>query len=150
MERYKHNNETGFSLVEMMVTLTIFSIMSSIVLFTFVPLFTEKKTEYFLEQLSNDLHQLQMHAITHQRTVHFRFDHTNKRYYAYTNSIASPILHRFYDNNISINYGTLGPYFSFLSSGNISRFGTIFIKDEKSKYKIVFMIGKGRFYAEEL
>lgn len=45
--------------------------------------------------------------------------------------------------------GSLQLYFQFQPDGNINKFGSIYILAGKDKYRLTFLIGKGRFYVEK-
>jgi competence protein ComGD len=124
--------------------------MASFVLIELFPLHEVKETEYFLEQLSNDLQYLQQYAISNQTSVHVQFDKDEHRYYAYLDNFYDPFFSRSFAKEIDLDYGTFGNYFIYYPSGNITKSGAMFIHTNRQRYRMVFLLGKGRFYAEQL
>ncbi|OZM57661.1 hypothetical protein CIB95_04630 [Lottiidibacillus patelloidae] len=144
------HNSKGVSFFELLLVLAMIGAMASFVLIELTPIQDVKESEYFLEQLSNDLQYLQQYAITNQSSVHVQFNKEGHKYFAYIDNVYEPFFSRRFSKNLELDYGTLGNYFIYYPSGNITKSGTLFIHTNRKRFRIVFFLGKGRFYAEQL
>ncbi|HET7579761.1 MAG TPA: competence type IV pilus minor pilin ComGD [Bacillales bacterium] len=145
MQTGKHK-EGGFTLIETLIVLFIIAAVTSIVFVSFRSLHTHKQTQYFLEQLKKDLYFAQAFALSHDREVDLTFK-PQKHLYTVTDGSAT-IFKRTYDGRIKIN-SNFGRTVEFNSNGNIARFGTLHIQTRTGRFRVVFHIGKGRFYVKK-
>lgn len=142
-------NEQGFTLMESLLVLAIFMMILTI---SYFPLkFHEQLLEkqMFFHQLKGDLLYAQQYALTSQKRVSFNFV-TPQHYYYIKNDNHQTILRREYPPYIRIAAGSQPTAFYFLSNGNISQFGTLYIYVEKEIYQLTFQLGRGRFYVKKL
>jgi competence protein ComGD len=144
-----NNNQKGFTLIESLLVLSIFMIISSITVFSLKPQQTVMEDEAFLTQLKADLYNAQQYAISHQVDVSIIFFPTQFRYSIFLQPELPPIVNRNYSTNINLTEGTIPLYFKYLSDGNVNKFGTLFIQTNNKKYVLTILIGKGRFYVKE-
>lgn len=102
----------------------------------------------FFSRLKADLLYAQNYAITNQELVSVNFNTTEHFYYIrrYNSEL---LLERKYAKGIAVFPGSMNLHFRFLSSGNISNFGTIFIEIDQVRYRLTFLIGRGRFYVSK-
>lgn len=145
--RLRHN---GFTLLEVLVVLAIVHTMMFVTIVKIEPLMQHYRLYWFMKQLETDVFYAQESAIARGQTVSLRFSPDRHQYFVFTGSISSPLFTRSYDPHIDLQFATLGSEIKFLSSGNISKSGTFFISSGSIIYEMVFMLGKGRFYAEKL
>ncbi|MGJ7921351.1 competence type IV pilus minor pilin ComGD [Neobacillus sp. LXY-4] len=139
-------NEKGFTLTETLLVFSIFLVISFASLFLLKPQYYYLEKSVFFSQLKSDLFLAQQYAISHQTTITVNIM-SERNYYYFRENINGPILlEREYSNEIKITEGTLPLYFQFLADGNISRFGSFFIRIGAETYRMTFQIGKGRFY----
>jgi competence protein ComGD len=143
------NNQKGFTLIESLLVLSIFMIISSITVFSLKPQHSVMEDTAFLTQLKADLYYAQQYAISHQDEVSIVFFPNQYRYSISLRPELPSIINRNYSTNIYINEGSIPLYFKFLKDGNVNKFGTFFIQTKNKKYVITFLIGKGRFYVKE-
>jgi competence protein ComGD len=138
----------GFTLVESLLVLSIFLILTSVTALSLRPqnLFLSDHT--FITQLQADLLYGQQFAISHQCEVFFKLTE-NSEYTIYYRFDRPPLVTRPYSSEVQFYPGTLPLSFKFLSDGNISQFGSFSIKTCCKQYRITFLIGKGRFYVSE-
>jgi competence protein ComGD len=141
--------ERGFTLIESLLVLSIFLIISSVTVFTIKPQYEWKESEMFLTQLKADLLYGQQYAISHQQEVTVIFSEQQHSYYLRTSSSLPPFVVRNYSENITVSPGSLPLSFKFSPSGTINKFGSFFIQCGSKHYRFTFLIGKGRFYAIE-
>ncbi|MFS0780940.1 competence type IV pilus minor pilin ComGD [Bacillus sp. 1P06AnD] len=144
----KVNSQTGYTLVEMLVVLSIFLMLVSVTL-SYIPKYKEKKEmHFFLRQFSSDYFHAQAYAISHGVTVYFTIDPAKRLYFAqldteerlYTKPIPKSVEHR---------ETTLGKRIYFNSVGNVSKSGVWLFAGKYSKYSFTVMLGRGRHYYVE-
>jgi competence protein ComGD len=143
------NNQNGFTLIESLLVLSIFMIISSITVFSLKPQHSVLEDEAFLTQLKADLYYSQQYAISHQHEVSVVILPTQYKYYMLLRTDLPPILMRNYSKNIYLAEGSIPLYFKFLNDGNVNQFGTFLIQTKNKTYQMTVLIGKGRFYVKE-
>jgi competence protein ComGD len=143
-------NEKGFTLVEMMVVLSIVGIISSITFIHFIPVWKEKQKEQFFELFEKDILYAQIYAMSHERQVNLLFNKDNSTYYVKESGIGQTMLTRTFIKQITIEHLTLPNPITFLRNGNIQRPGKMYVYIYDKKYSVTFQLGKGRFYVTEL
>ncbi|MDQ0197316.1 competence type IV pilus minor pilin ComGD [Neobacillus ginsengisoli] len=143
------NKQDGFTLIESLLVLSVFLIISSITAFTLKPQYSTIDDEAFLSQLQADLLYAQQYAISHQHEVTVIFFSDQYKYNIYMRSDLPNIIERNYSTNMTVYGGSLPLYFKFLPDGNVNKFGSFYIKSSKKNYRLTVLIGKGRFYVVE-
>jgi competence protein ComGD len=142
-------NQRGFTLLEMLLVLTIFMMIVSLS-FGMYPTFIKKlDTRLFLEQFSDDLYYSQQYAITQQTNIYFAIDVPGRSYYSYSYSDGR-ILQRSIPDDVKFEKLTLDLFLTFTSSGNVSSSGSWQIRADQSLYKVTVYLGAGRFKIEKL
>lgn len=144
-------NEDGFTLVEIVIVLGCLSLMLTIVNTASSKMFDIYEQKAFLNQLQKDIYYAQVFAIENRTYVTFRFM-TNQNDYTAYNYSNSHILSSTQKPE-SIRFKAVGNIVvSFTSAGNIEVPGTINLIDRNGKiiYKLVFQLGRGRFYITEV
>ncbi|WP_339228113.1 competence type IV pilus minor pilin ComGD [Oceanobacillus sp. FSL K6-2867] len=140
---YRHlNNNQGFTLLEVLFVLVIFSIISVI----FPPFQSEiiekQKDKQFLETLEIDVLYVQnMTYLTTGENVFIRFYQDNYKIIQGSNIITE----RVYPDGWNVDY-RLNSDIRFNGKGTFLYPRTIHITTTYSEYRIVFQFGKGRFY----
>lgn len=142
-------NQKGFTLIESLLVLSIFMIISSVTLFTLNPQHSYIEENSFFTQLKADLYYSQQFAISHQHEVSVRIVPQEFKYYMLYLPEQSPIIERHYSPNFTITEGTMPLSFQFLPDGNINKFGTLILYYRNKIFRITFLLGKGRFYVTE-
>ncbi|WML40544.1 competence type IV pilus minor pilin ComGD [Neobacillus sp. OS1-2] len=142
-------NQKGFTLIESLLVLSIFMIISSITVFSLKPQHSVMEDEAFITQLQADLLYSQQYAISHQHEVSVVFMQNEYRYYMLEQSGKPPIIDRNYSTNINLREGTIPLYFKFLGDGDVNKFGSFTIYTKRKSYQLTILIGEGRFYVKE-
>ncbi|WP_160721651.1 competence type IV pilus minor pilin ComGD [Bacillus sp. USDA818B3_A] len=142
-------SQNGFTLIESLLVLSIFMIISSITVFSLQPQDEVLQDEAFISQLKADLLYSQQYAISHQDEISIVFVPNQYIYYGITKGDKPPIVERSYPTSIYLTEGSLPLYFKFLPDGNVNKFGSFYIQTKKKTYRVTFLIGKGRFYVTE-
>jgi competence protein ComGD len=142
-------NQKGFTLIESLVVLSIFLIISSITAFSIKPQYNMSDDETFISQLKADLYYAQQYAISHQKEVKVNFIPNKHRYIIYEHNDLPNLVERNYSPSIQVSPGSIPLYFKYLVNGNVDQFGSIYIKSNEKSYRLTVLIGKGRFYVIE-
>lgn len=141
--------ELGFTLIESLLVLSIFLIISSITAFYMKPQYEMKESESFLTQFQADFLYGQQYAISHQEEVTVIISPDQHYYYMRTTYNLPPFILRYFSKHITIDPLTLPLSFKFSPSGNVNKFGSLLIQYGSKKYRMTVLIGKGRFYVVE-
>ncbi|PKG25712.1 competence type IV pilus minor pilin ComGD [Niallia nealsonii] len=139
-------NEKGFTLLEMMVALSIFMILLSLSFLVFKPQMEMVKGNTFFTQLQADLFYAQSYALSHQMRMYVQFTPSKKEYAIKGDIATGEIIYRKYDETIVINEDRVSFNFSILPNGNMSKFATYPFSIDEKKYTLTIQIGQGRFY----
>ncbi|UOY93993.1 type II secretion system GspH family protein [Ectobacillus sp. JY-23] len=134
----------GFTFLETLLVLSIVSILL-IVSFGLYPKYEARVLEHFLEQLQKDIMFMQQTAMSHNIRHRLHWFPSDSRY-VITGEGTVAVLVRNYDTDIQVRFETLSLPLIYSANGNISRGGTMYVSYKKSIYKVVFQLGKGRFY----
>lgn len=145
----KAQNESGFTLIEMLFVLAIFGIITSVAIFSFKPLSAALVQQEFFRIFQSDMLYAQQYAISRQMEVKVYIFPTENRYIV-RQAEGKVIMERKYDNRVKVVVGTIIVPFSFKPSGNISNFGQIFVHIGKDSYRLTFLIGRGRMYVAKM
>lgn len=140
-------NQKGFTLIESLVVLSIFLIISSITAFSIKPQYNSATDKAFISQLKADLYYGQQYAIANQMEVKVIFYEHEHIYLISTGS--KQLVKRNHSPTITVTQGTIQLVFKFNSNGNVDRFGTLYIRTQQKNYRLTLLIGKGRFYVME-
>ncbi|MCA0986007.1 competence type IV pilus minor pilin ComGD [Guptibacillus algicola] len=147
----KHHNEmfsSGYTLIEMMIVLTVFSLMLGLVFIQIAPTQSASSTRHFLEKLQSDIRYTQELAYSTGKPHRLSFSPSTHTYTVISNA-TNVIKSANIPENITIKKGTLGHHIVYVGNGNIQTAGTILINDGKEEYKLVVQLGAGRFYIEK-
>ncbi len=123
--------------------------MSSILAFVLKPQFFFLEKQRFFNQLKADLYYGQQYAISHQHEVYVYFIPEQNMYYIKGRDTKDFLIRRDIPEGITVAIGSQQLFFQFQPDGNINKFGSINIFVGKDKYRLTFLIGKGRFYVEK-
>lgn len=136
--------KNGFTLVETMIVLTIFSLfilISTPFNITRIQAYQEK---LFLESFEMDILFIQQLATNSHEIIYLEFLESEYR----VGTMKKTMFKRHYPKTWIINRQTL-PDISFLKTGTIRKSGAMSIKTPYAKYNIIFGLGKGRCRIEK-
>lgn len=140
--------QKGFTLIEMLMVLFIVQVMMFSIIVTIRPLVEYYKITLFLRQLQSDTFYVQQTAMNRESPIKINFAPKGTEYII---SDSRAVLYkRAYDSNIHITFGSGNSTIQYNKNGNISQAKTIFISNQKFKYKVTFQIGRGRFYVDNM
>ena len=143
-------HKNGFTLLEVLVVLTVIHAIMFVTIVKVEPLMQQYRLYWFIQQLETDVFYAQETAITRGQVVSLRFSPDKHEYFVIAANTSVPIFRRSYDSRIQIELATLGSQIKFLCNGNISTPGTLFVSSSSITYRVVFLLGTGRFYAQKL
>ncbi|MCM3716792.1 hypothetical protein M3206_01295 [Fictibacillus phosphorivorans] len=132
-------------MIEMMIILLIVGIIGSVAFPKFQSFIKNRKTEYFLNTLEKELMMTQQKAINETSVYRLTFNNEKEIYQIGTYG-SNKVLKREIPKHITVEGQALEMAIQFNQNGNISRAGTIYIHSDDDVYKMVFQIGKGKFY----
>ncbi|WP_078552872.1 competence type IV pilus minor pilin ComGD [Bacillus alkalicellulosilyticus] len=144
------SKEQGYSLPELIITLSILSILTGLVMVSFQPLQAAHKKQHFLTQFQNEVYFAQQLAISTGISTSVLISNTQGTYAV--SQYNTSLYRRTFDNqSIFFQRGSIGIHdIMYQYNGNISKSGTLLVEVDNEKYRIVFLLGKGRFYIEKL
>lgn len=139
------NNRHGFTLVEMLITL---SIISTITFLAIPPLFsTYQKWELtnFLNVLEADVLYIQNNSLFDGKYMHILFMEDHYRLYASDNR--EDMIIRTYPANFRSKY-IINERISFSDTGTVMNPNTLKFSWQDTTIKLIFPFGKGRHYVQ--
>ncbi|MDQ0244423.1 competence protein ComGD [Bacillus fengqiuensis] len=149
-QRKNQPHKNGFTLLEVLVVLAVIHAITFVTIVKIEPLMQQYRLYWFIQQLETDVFYAQETAITGGQVVSLRFSPDKHEYFVLAANASTPIFRRSYDSRIQVELATLGSQIKFLSNGNISTPGTLFVSSSSITYRVVFLLGTGRFYAQKL
>lgn len=137
----------GFTLIEVLIVLLVFTIFLSLSLASFKPLKNTLDKKMIISQLEADLYYAQTYTISRQELVTVQFYPAYNRYLMRT-AKGKVIVDRTWATSAKLIDGS---YLSFniLQDGNINKFGTLSFEINGQTFNLIFNIGRGRFRVQE-
>ncbi|WP_090234320.1 competence type IV pilus minor pilin ComGD [Fictibacillus solisalsi] len=139
----------GYSLVELLIVLSISGILLGVTAVSLQSYYKSREVHFFLEQLKRDLYFTQRQAVVHQKVV-FLHIYPDQHRYVVGSGTSSVFKEVRYADQVDVESSTMTMKITYTKNGNISSSGTLLIKTSAGKYRLVFLLGKGRFYVEKL
>lgn len=145
---YEANDaKNGFSLIELLVVLSILSI----ILFIAVPFsysFIERQqTKHFLNTLESDVFYVQNQSFATLQTARLTFREDHYIVFVHLDGDIKPKI-RPYPKNIQVNFHQ-DNRITFSNNGHYRTPHTISMIVSGEKYQLIFPLGKGRYYIEK-
>ncbi|GIN85494.1 competence protein ComGD [Heyndrickxia sporothermodurans] len=140
-------NNNGFTLVEMLVVLLIFSLLLLFGGYSVNALRGTLERDVFFNQLEADLYYVQNYAINRHESVFVQFYPFYDRYTVTSINTKEVLLNRQLPSTIDMMEGSFTSYI-ITPDGNTNKFGTIKFKRNQTEIRLIFNIGRGRFRIE--
>ncbi|WP_368077877.1 competence type IV pilus minor pilin ComGD [Bacillus sp. NTK074B] len=140
--------EAGYTLIEILIVLLIFTILLSWVGFSVLPLKSHTEKELFISQLESDLYQIQSYSINHQTLISLTFYPLTSKYVAKTGARQTIVSRELPEGIEMVSRNSLEEI-TFFPDGNTNRFGRVNFKMKDERLHLMFQIGQGRFYVQE-
>ncbi|WP_042223465.1 competence type IV pilus minor pilin ComGD [Oceanobacillus manasiensis] len=134
----------GFTLIEMLVVLSMLGIMISLALPLQFKLLKEQEEIQFFSMLESDVMYIQQRSTLSADMNRITF---NEESYRIT-SDEQPSIIRIYPEGLTINTRN-ERNITFNNNGNIKNPRTLYVNSSLNTYRMVFPFGKGRFYLEK-
>lgn len=142
------NKQKGFTLLEMLLVLMILQVMAGVLLLSVKPVMQAYRLHYFFKQLQTDMWYAQQVAINSEKSVVLVFLNAESKYLMLSGG--NLIMTRNYEKDVTLQTEVIQGRVSFLQDGNVDKSGTIIVKNHEKKYRVVVLIGRGRFYVQKL
>ncbi|WP_185806914.1 competence type IV pilus minor pilin ComGD [Bacillus sp. HMF5848] len=144
-------NEDAYTLIEMLIVLSIISVLLTVSFFHITPVVSTRTINNMIEVLKSDILFSEQYAISHNEYVTLTINDPKKLYMIQTGGLFSgKSTIRRYDSNITIQTLNYGNTIRINGNGNIVKSGSIKIMSKNNIYRFVFLMGRGRFYVEKL
>ncbi|WP_370627158.1 competence type IV pilus minor pilin ComGD [Psychrobacillus sp. INOP01] len=134
-------NEKGYTLIEMLLVLTIVMVVSSSVLFITSTKMKDMEEERFYRQLHLDILRLQAISIGENRYTYLNFPNNRTQYKA--ESAGTVWFENDLPKNMRLSDESTLKVISFHPNGNINSFGNLLFETERGVKRITFYIGRG-------
>lgn len=138
----------GYTMVEILLVLSIFAVCTSIVTFFAFPYQGPLREDHFFKQLQKDLQLAKIYAMSHYKSVRIIFNPEEDKYFIVT-GIDHILVQRKYEEEIEM-INTTFKQFYYLPNGNVSNFGSFYIVIGGKVYKVVLHVGRGRVSIEKM
>lgn len=140
-------NQAGFTLLEMLIVLSIACIIGPLTFLTFSHWSDEITLRHFTEDIEDMIQDAQIEAITQSQLVRIVFNNQDHYYYvSRSNEIEKSDMNR----RIMIYNGVGETAITINRLGHFSQSGTFTISMGSIRYKLVMLLGQGRVYIEKV
>jgi competence protein ComGD len=146
--KLKHNS--GFTFIEVLLVISMVMMLTIFSVFNVRANYEKQIVNYFIKQFQEDIWLAQEYAISHSHAVDFTFYSNQAIYDLREKGFRRLIVKREYHPQLIIEPLTITNPIVFHSNGNINRSGSMYVKFKSQTYKVVFQLGKGRFYIVQL
>lgn len=141
-------NEKGFTLIEVLLVLSIALVISSTVLFISSSYIDKKSFQLFINQFKLDVYHLQILSI-HNGTYSELVFGDNGTSYTAKKSFFEPVVKRQFPKGITLSKSSSLTEIAFHPNGTIEKFGTLVFNTPNGVILLRVYIGKGRMTVEE-
>ncbi|QHS22746.1 type II secretion system protein [Virgibacillus sp. MSP4-1] len=138
--------EAGFTLIEMLVVLTIFMTLVFITAPVNTNVQKELKVQQFFSLFEQDVLWMQNQAITKNEIYRLHWHPDSHKYEIRQSGLGKLMVRRNYSSEIEVELKSFQLPFSFYPSGAPNQPGVLLIHTEEDTFQVTFPLGKGRFY----
>ncbi len=143
-------NNRGYTLIEMTIVLFIIATVTSLSFGNMKTTYDASKRNELIQQLQQDILYAQQMAISHTMYTSVIFLNGSKEYVIRQGN-GQVLLRRKVPESVTFVPITLALNdIAFLADGNVRRSGTMEIRVDDHRYRLVLLLGRGRFYIEKL
>ncbi|MFY3793137.1 competence type IV pilus minor pilin ComGD [Ureibacillus sp. MALMAid1270] len=136
-------NQKGFTFIEMLLVLTIFTLISTIVSQLTIKTFERQAIDQFLVQVSLDIQRMQ--TLSMREGTHTTITFLDKWYKGHIhNDLTNYVFEKEYPSGITLESGSNLKKIKFYNNGEISDFGKVIFKTPFGKREVIVNIEKGR------
>lgn len=141
------SNKEGFTLIEVILMISLFSIIFMAISFNFKNIKSIKQNSE-INTLINDLELYRNKALIEKTNIEFRV-YNDKKSYSFT-EYRIELLKRQLESDYEITYNMPSPYIVFRSTGAVSTGGTLTLRNKKSYVKIIIQPVTGNIRIEKM
>lgn len=141
--------QKGFTLIEILIIMSIMIISFPIITHHAYVSFQHQQFNLFINELKSMLYDAQVAAIASGRSTSVIINKSDHRLF-WIKGVGEQVESVIYAKSIDTHCGTNGCIISFTSQGRIRKPGTIIFLLGEERYKLVLLVGEGRFYVEKL
>ncbi|WP_179134036.1 competence type IV pilus minor pilin ComGD [Halobacillus massiliensis] len=142
-------NNKGYTLSEVILVLTIFSIFLLLTAPLPAKLHSKTEADLYLEQLKSDLLLAQQLTMQDHPRYWIMIRPSSNEYYLYDGQARKSVFIRTFPPDWTIQLQSLSVPIRFNTAGTLERPGTMFISTSSNRYKITFPFGKSRVRIDE-
>lgn len=142
-------NEQAYTLLEMLIVLTIWSVGISLTVTGGMKVWNQHQYNMFINQFSTDILYLQQQTMTKREELRLFLYPQHSKYEIREGGLANVLIKRKIPKEITVELLTLTNTIRFDKLGRIVEPGSLLIKLNDAEYKLTFPFGKGRFYVYE-
>ncbi|MEQ6375922.1 competence type IV pilus minor pilin ComGD [Bacillaceae bacterium S4-13-58] len=149
MEHLSENKKNGFTLLEVILSLTFLSVLLLLTVPLSFKLYDSIQQQYFFKEFEQDVLWLQKRSITEQDIDYLTIDVAKHRYYISDTASSGLKKSKSFPPSWKVDLRTFqNPlYFSFLGQNRFP--GTFELTTTLGTYKFIFPLGKGRLHIEK-
>ncbi|RDI41163.1 competence protein ComGD [Falsibacillus pallidus] len=140
-------DENGFTLIEMMVVLSVFTVIMAAGLTKMERIPSVLEREFFISELKADLYYAQSYAVSRKETVYIKFYSASDQYRAYRIRDNKVLFDKKLPDSVDLLDSNLQS-FMISGDGDISKFGTLNFSVYQKVVHMKIFIGKGRFVVQ--
>ncbi len=140
MPKFKWN-EKGFTMIEMLLVLSIVMVVSSSVLFISSTRIKEMEEERFYRQLQLDIQRLQAYSIGEFKYTYLEFPDFRTRYEA--KSEDQVLFAKDLPKDMLLSNNSTLKRVAFHPNGNVTNFGNLLFESERGEKRLTVYIGRG-------
>lgn len=141
-------NKKGFTLIEVLLVLSIVFVLSSSILFVSTSYIQKNSLQVFINQFKLDVYHIQSLSISNSIYTTLVFNDTGTSY-ATRKSFYEPIVNRTLPSGVSLSKQSGLTEVAFHPNGSIVKFGTLIFNTPNGDVLLRLYIGKGRITVEE-
>ncbi len=138
------NKQSGYTLTEVLLVLTVFSISLILVIPLQNNVVRKIETQQYMEQFQEDILLAQQLTMTDHPNYWIMIRPAHRDYYLYDYKNKLTIYHRKFPDQWKINLQSLTSPIRFNAAGTLRNPGTMTIVSPYATYKITFPFGKSR------
>ena len=143
MKKIYIKNNHGFTLIEMLLVLSIIGLVTVILSHITLSISEKRNIDQFFTQVMFDIQRVQALAIEEEKTISISFNNGN-RYSAYYQLGGENILTRNFPEGVKLNIYSNLKSFYFHPNGNVGQFGTIIFHTPIGNRNLIVNIQEGR------
>ncbi len=141
-------NNKGFTLIEVLLVLSIVFVISSSILFVSTSYIQKNSLQLFMNQFKLDVYHIQSLSISNSIYSTLVFDDTGTSYTT-RKSFYEPIVKRTFPSGVSLSKKSGLTEIAFHPNGSVVKFGTLIFNTPNGDVLVRVYIGKGRITVEE-